>query len=147
MRNLDEIHRLLRWYIKTYPYHQFIEWSWLLVVLILLDRFTKIWFTTQLNKWSSFGISWLGTQALIVLGVGITGILIWLVLQKKVPVMPTMLVLAWVIGNTVDRIFYEGVRDWIDWGFFIGNLADVWLTVGALRLVWWFVAGKEKQKG
>ena len=143
MRNLDEIHRLLRWYIKTYPYHQFIEWSWLLVVLILLDRFTKTWFTTQLNKWSSFGIEWFSNQLLIALGFVVLIVLGRWAIQKKMPLIPTIFLIAGIVGNTIDRILFEGVRDWLNWWFFTNNLADIWLSIGIVRLARRFVKNKK----
>lgn len=48
------------------------------------------------------------------------------------------LILAGAIGNLYDRIFYEGVRDFIsfyiiNWPIF--NLADVFITIGAFLII------------
>ena len=45
--------------------------------------------------------------------------------------------LAGIIGNLIDRIFYGGVRDFIYFksiNFYIFNFADIYLTIGAICL-------------
>ncbi len=52
------------------------------------------------------------------------------------------LLLAGALGNLTDRIFrqpspFEGhVVDFIDYGFFVGNVADIALTFAAIVIVW-----------
>ncbi len=52
------------------------------------------------------------------------------------------LLLAGALGNLVDRIFrqpspFEGhVVDFIDYGIFVGNVADIALTFAAIIIVW-----------
>ena len=52
------------------------------------------------------------------------------------------LLLAGALGNLIDRIFREPaplrghVVDFIDYGAFVGNVADIALTVAAVVIVW-----------
>ncbi|NRQ50985.1 signal peptidase II [Aeromicrobium sp. YC3-14] len=52
------------------------------------------------------------------------------------------LLLAGALGNLVDRIFREPaplkghVVDFIDYGVFVGNVADIALTFAALIIIW-----------
>ena len=52
------------------------------------------------------------------------------------------LLLAGAVGNLVDRIFREPsplkghVVDFIDYGVFVGNVADIALTVAAVVIIW-----------
>lgn len=51
------------------------------------------------------------------------------------------LVLAGAVGNLIDRLFRPPaigrghVVDFIDYGWFIGNVADIWIVGGALLMV------------
>jgi signal peptidase II len=48
-----------------------------------------------------------------------------------------VLLLAGAIGNLIDRIFWWGVRDFIDFHFWpIFNLADVYLSFGVMIWIW-----------
>ncbi|MGJ9423223.1 signal peptidase II [Aeromicrobium sp. CF3.5] len=57
------------------------------------------------------------------------------------------LLLAGAVGNLVDRLFREPeplrgqVVDFIDYGPFVGNVADIALTVAAVVIVWRTVRG------
>lgn len=52
------------------------------------------------------------------------------------------LLLAGALGNLSDRVFREPsplkghVVDFLDWGPFVGNIADVWLTIAAVVIIW-----------
>lgn len=57
------------------------------------------------------------------------------------------LLLAGAVGNLIDRLFREPkplsgqVVDFIDYGPFVGNVADIALTVAAVVIVWRTVRG------
>lgn len=57
------------------------------------------------------------------------------------------LLLAGAVGNLVDRLFREPeplrgqVVDFIDYGPFVGNVADIALTVAAVVIVWRTIRG------
>ncbi len=145
MRNLEEVYRLLKRYVNYFPYNHFLDLIWILIFLLLVDGLTKAWFTTQLNQGSSFGINWLGNQALIVIGLAVTVLITRLAMQKKLPALPSIFLIAGIIGNTVDRIFYEGVRDWINWGIFTNNLADIWMTVWVVGILYCYLWANGKK--
>ncbi len=51
------------------------------------------------------------------------------------------LMVAGAVGNTIDRIFYGHVIDFIDlyygsYHWYVFNLADAYLTIGVLGLLW-----------
>lgn len=47
-----------------------------------------------------------------------------------------LILLAWAVGNLIDRILYSGVRDFIDFHVRpIFNFADIYLSIGIVRLV------------
>jgi signal peptidase II len=58
--------------------------------------------------------------------------------NRRIP-FPFFLIIAGAIGNVIDLIFYRHVIDFIHfrfwgWSFPIFNLADSWITLGALFL-------------
>lgn len=75
-----------------------------------------------------------------IIGVSILGILAILRLYKTKHIwniIPGVL-LAWALGNFIDRLVYGGVRDFINiWilNFPIFNIADMMLVIG----VWWLM--------
>ncbi len=75
-----------------------------------------------------------------IIGVSILGILAILRLYKTKyiwNIIPGVL-LAWALGNFIDRLVYGGVRDFINiWilNFPIFNIADMMLVIG----VWWLM--------
>ena len=48
-------------------------------------------------------------------------------------------VIGGTIGNFIERIVFGAVTDFIDMHFYVCNIADVALTVGAVMLVIWFL--------
>lgn len=75
-----------------------------------------------------------------IIGVSILGILAILRLYKTKYIwnIITGVLLAWALGNFIDRLVYGGVRDFINiWilNFPIFNIADMMLVIG----VWWLM--------
>ncbi len=115
---------------------------------ILIDRFLHI--TYVRNTGIAFGLlagrGWL----LIVL----QALVIILLLFLKISFFPSQLfinlcfvaLLAGATGNLMDRILYGYVVDFIDVGFWpVFNLADIFIVVGALGLVYLII--KEEFQG
>ncbi len=145
MRNLDELYWLLKKYIKQFPFNHFLEFFGILIFLILVDILTKMWFTTQFNYGSSFGISWFSNQALIVLGLIVGSLVIYWTIQKKLPILPSIFLIAGIIGNTMDRLLYEWVRDWLNWWIFTNNLADIWITIWIAGILYCYFLNNGKK--
>lgn len=116
--------------------------SWFLgiVVALVSDRITKllaIAYTTpilnQKGAWSLGGnLNWSLTALMLLL------LLIWW--SKKASPSSQLwlgLMIGAGMGNLLDRVVYGGVIDFIYYPFLSvsGNLADIWLTVAAVGLV------------
>ena len=59
------------------------------------------------------------------------------------------LIIGGSLGNLFDRIYYSAVPDFIDlhlgnYHWFIFNIADIFITVGIIGLIWIEIAKKEK---
>lgn len=55
------------------------------------------------------------------------------------------LLFAGAAGNLIDRMFMGRVTDFIDVGFWpVFNVADSYLSVGAVVLIWYYVFKSEK---
>jgi len=68
---------------------------------------------------------------------------------RKLFVVAVALIVAGAFGNVFDRLFYSGVRDFIDfytirWPIF--NLADAYLTLGAFTIFADYLAGELKKR-
>ncbi len=138
------------------------------VLLIGLDQWSKIWLYDREaysgSDWitPSFntGIAWsIPLPMIVVISVsfGFFGVLVWRYLTELKTIdtdhniwslfvleYGTILVLAWGIGNVIDRVWLGWVRDFIDvsplitfydWPIF--NFADVFVVVGVGLLLWY----------
>ncbi|MCP4304620.1 MAG: signal peptidase II [bacterium] len=131
-------------------------------VLLLVDQLSKNWardtlqdgpvsvigdwlqFTYAENPGAAFS-SFVGSGRLIgVIGIGITGFLLYLISRttRRVELVALGLILGGALGNLTDRVFRgEGVLDgavvdWIDWWFIpTFNIADAALNVGVALLL------------
>lgn len=127
------------------------------VLLIVVD---------QLTKWAFFGKSfsligdflWIEGKSLntgaaggifsgqmwlfISLAIIVSAAIIYLLLTKKYSnskffKITLSVMLAGILGNFIDRIMFNGVRDFIYFksiNFYIFNFADIYLTIGAILL-------------
>ena len=62
-----------------------------------------------------------------------------------------LLVLGGALGNFFDRLFYKAVPDFIDFHvgnfhWFIFNIADIFITVGVLFLIFIEIIGNNKKE-
>jgi len=116
------------------------------VLLVLVDQVSKIWagslgWETRLNTGGAFGIlggkSWLQTITYWLL---IAVLAIGLFRRKSIKSVSFrngfLLLLSGGIGNTLDRILYGGVRDFIHLPFWPSfNVADVYITMGIVLIL------------
>ena len=78
---------------------------------------------------------------LTILIVLITLIILWMITRtEKIEKLAFMMVFGGSIGNIFDRLYYSSVPDFIDIHFnnfhwFIFNVADIFITVGVLLLI------------
>lgn len=137
-------------------------------LLVAVDQMTKLWLydyqAHAASDWitASFntGIAWsIPLPMIVVISVsfGFFGVLVWRYLTELKTIdtdhniwslfvleYGTILVLAWGIGNVIDRVWLGWVRDFIDvsplitfydWPIF--NFADVFVVVGVGLLLWY----------
>ena len=126
-------------------------------IIVGLDQLTKfliygtparsilgnlLWFESTLNTGVAFSM-FEGMQILFVIVAAIASVLfVYLIISKKwltskLEKISVALVLAGTIGNLIDRIVFNGVRDFIYLKFInfaIFNVADMAITIGAILL-------------
>ena len=79
-------------------------------------------------------------------------IIIWLMLKSKgFEKISFLLIIGGSLGNIYDRIYYSAVPDFIDIHFnnyhwFIFNVADIFITLGILFLIFIEIFSSKKQK-
>lgn len=116
-------------------------------ILFWIDLLTKylfcdcwigkdLWlFEPVVNHWISW---WISASLYIVIPISILWIVafFWLWKKKYLSDIVLIFLLAWTLWNLFDRIFLWGVRDFISiWKFPVFNMADVYLTIGVIRLI------------
>jgi signal peptidase II len=140
------------------------RWSWIAVVVVVLDQLTKLWVVKELmaapvrvlpvlnfvltyNRGSAFGFldqasGWQNIMFMIIAVV--VSVVIVLMVRSLGPRefqtrIGLWLILGGALGNLIDRIRLGHVIDFIqfhigDWSFWVFNLADSAITVGAILL-------------
>jgi signal peptidase II len=116
-------------------------------LVIIIDRIFKFifldnefWiFKFSLNKGAAFGILQGWNTFLIAFGVFVVGVILYHRNEKKLETGMGFL-LGGTVSNVLDRIFYDGVIDYIHLDVLnnIFNLADVANIIGAVILIWHF---------
>ena len=77
------------------------------------------------------------------------GLIFFLIISKGIYAYSIVLIIGGSLGNLFDRIYYYAVPDFIDLHFgnfhwFIFNVADIFITVGIISLVFAELSKKEK---
>ena len=77
------------------------------------------------------------------------GLIFFLIKSKGIYAYSIVLIIGGSLGNLFDRIYYYAVPDFIDLHFgnyhwFIFNVADIFITVGIIGLVFAELSKKEK---
>jgi signal peptidase II len=119
------------------------------LILVVLDQITKFIFTGKEYLIGSFGINYVENTGA---AFGMFKNLNWFFIAFSILVIififyyykqikwktPLILILAGTIGNLIDRIFFNYVRDFVMvWIWPVFNIADICVTVGVLLLVFY----------
>ena len=115
----------------------------LIIVIVTVDLVTKFTITGILNPGIAWGwgaqLPWLWIVIVIFSLVLVAGLIGWFFANKKRTWFWTTglgIFIGGVLGNAIDRLISGGaVHDFIDFGIFRNNLADIALTVGAIAIV------------
>ena len=80
------------------------------------------------------------------------GLIFFLIRTKGIYTYLIALIIGGSLGNLFDRIYYYAVPDFIDlhlgnYHWFIFNVADIFITVGIIGLIWVELLKKEKISG
>ncbi|MBP7884803.1 signal peptidase II [Patescibacteria group bacterium] len=60
-----------------------------------------------------------------------------LLMQKYISGMVFVLLMAGTLGNGIDRVLFDGVRDFIVFPhLFICNIADIFLSIAVMVILW-----------
>ena len=99
--------------------------------------------TTSMNPGALWGLgARYGPVLTVLAALAAVGIVVWLCLylnnEERWLTVALALIAAGAIGNVVDRLRFQAVRDFLDfvlinWPVF--NLADTWLVIGAAMIV------------
>ncbi|MCQ2381741.1 MAG: signal peptidase II [Clostridia bacterium] len=114
-----------------------------IVAVVALDLTTKFTIDGVLNP----GIAWgLGAEfdwlwiVVVIFSFVLVGLLIWWFFYTKhrtwCKTLGLSLFIAGALGNAIDRLLSHGaVHDFINWGIFRNNIADIVLCIGAMLMV------------
>lgn len=112
-----------------------------------------LWFESTLNKGVAFGM-FAGMQIIfIVLASSCSGFFVYLLISKKIIRQKKMkvaigLILGGTISNMIDRLIFNGVRDFIYLRFInfaIFNVADMAITIGTILIVIYILFGRSEK--
>jgi len=109
-----------------------------LLVLIILDQITKHYFAFVFNTGAAFGILKGFNIPLLILSLIVLIFCIFYYFKERKLRLPLILVISGIIGNSIDRIMFGYVRDFIDIGIFnfpVFNLADSYNVIGVALLI------------
>jgi signal peptidase II len=140
--------------VRTVGYYSII----MFLVLVLADRFTKIWASTSGNKdhgliaitytintGAGFSIMTGMNTILIIISVLAASAIIYFQDKIKIPKFSSLTIISGITGNVIDRIFYGGVIDFINFKFWpIFNIADSLIVIGVLYWVIILLISKEQ---
>ncbi|MCF6303056.1 MAG: signal peptidase II [Devosiaceae bacterium] len=128
---IDRVHKFYQLDIEGWSGGEYVQF------LPFLD-YTMVW-----NRGISYGL--LGNlpqpAIMVILGVALAMLVWWWTTAKDfLPRLGLALALGGALSNIVDRVFYGAVADffhlfWGDRSFFVFNLADLAITLGALILI------------
>jgi len=121
----------------------------LFLMLIFVDRLTKIWamnakngvdygvvaITYTINTGAGFSTFQNMNTILLWLSIIILGLMIFF--NDRLPKFSLVMISAGIVGNLIDRIFYGSVIDFINFKFWpIFNVADSLICIG---VAWWII--------
>lgn len=140
------------------------RWGWIAIVVVVLDQVSKFWVVKELlaapvrvlpvlnfvltyNRGSAFGFldqagGWQNIMFMII-AVVVSAVIVLMIRSLGPREFQTRIglwmILGGALGNLIDRIRLGHVIDFIqfhigDWSFWVFNLADSAITVGAILL-------------
>ena len=149
--------------------------SFLVLLIFLIDRFSKIYviyldekflgseiFSSKFlnisliwNEGIAFGLFSFNNQntyniLTILIILIILGILFMIIKSKSYERYALLMILGGALGNVFDRIIYKGVPDFIDFHigdfhWFIFNVSDIFITIGVLLMIFFEIIVKPKK--
>jgi len=133
-------------------------WIFLFLMLILADRFSKLWAVTHSKDFGIVAINYAyNTGAGFSILTDYNALLLWIAVialgliiyfNKYFPPVARLLLISGIIGNLIDRIFLGHVIDFIDLKWFpIFNFSDSYITIGVIiTAIYWFTTDLKKVK-
>jgi signal peptidase II len=146
----------------------------LTIISVALDQWIKLLVETQLvmhdkvdllpflalyrtyNTGVAFSMfSWIGDKGLILLSLGVVAFILYLAIRTRpdqwIARTGFALIVGGAIGNVIDRSFYGHVIDYVlfhtpVWSFAVFNLADAFITVGAVLVLFEEFFGGRRQR-
>lgn len=113
-----------------------------IIAVVTVDLITKFNFDGIMNSgiaWSlGADVPWLWIPVVVVSFVLTLVLLLWLWLGRRswLKAVGLGLFIGGILGNAIDRLLSGGaVHDFINFGIFRNNIADIALTVGAVLIV------------
>lgn len=101
-------------------------------------HYLSAFFEPTLNYGISFGLIIPRTITIIISSIFIVWFIVWYY-KKKIPLRTAGLIIAWALGNLIDRVAFWSVRDFIRlWWGAVFNSADICITIGVI-LYWWLL--------
>ncbi|MFL2851909.1 MAG: signal peptidase II [Candidatus Pelagibacter sp.] len=138
----------------------------IIITIFLLDRISKFYvifksetnlssslFTSKFlninliwNEGIAFGLFSFSEKTyyniLTILIIAVTLVIFWMILKsKRLERLAFMMIFSGSLGNIFDRLFYSAVPDFIDFHiktfhWFIFNVADIFITIGVIILIY-----------
>src|SRR3989344_1837487 len=109
---------------------------WLVLMLVVLDQVSKYFLTTITNTGAAFGILKGYNILLLIINLIALIICIFFYIKDKKLKLPLTFLIAGILGNLIDRIFFGYVRDFINLKFWpVFNLADSYNVIGVIVLI------------
>ncbi|MBS3135242.1 signal peptidase II [Candidatus Woesearchaeota archaeon] len=105
-------------------------------MLVVLDQVSKYFLTTITNTGAAFGILKGYNILLLIINLIALIICIFFYIKDKKLKLPLTFLIAGILGNLIDRIFFGYVRDFINLKFWpVFNLADSYNVIGVIILI------------
>jgi len=105
-------------------------------MLVVLDQVSKYFLTTITNTGAAFGILKGYNILLLIINLIALIICIFFYIKDKKLKLPLTFLIAGILGNLIDRIFFGYVRDFINLKFWpVFNLADSYNVIGVIVLI------------
>ena len=154
----------------------FLASSSLVILIFLIDRFSKIYvifldkkyFGSEIfsskylninliwNEGIAFGLFSSNNQnnyniLTILILLVISAILFMIIKSKRHERYGLLMILGGALGNVFDRIIYKGVPDFIDFHvgdfhWFVFNVADIFISIGVIYMILLEIVGYKKKK-